>query len=50
VAVFEVGDFGTGEGQIYPQAAIRVDPDDGSVVVEQYEGEPGRLVDVKKVR
>ena len=50
VAVFEVGDFGNGEGQIYPQAAIRVDPDDGSVVVEQYEGEPGRLVDVKKVR
>jgi hypothetical protein len=50
VAVFEVRDFGTGEGTIYPQAAIRVDPDEETVVVEQYDGEPGRLVDVKKVR
>jgi hypothetical protein len=50
VAVFEVRDFGAGEGTIYPQAAIRVDLDDETVVVEQYDGEPGSLIDVKKVR
>jgi len=50
VAIFEVRDFGTGEGEIYPKAAIRIDPDDGTVVVEQYDGEPGQLIDVKKLR
>ena len=50
VAVFEVRDFGAGEGTIYPQAAIRVDLDDETVMVEQYYGEPGSLIDVKKVR
>ena len=49
VAVFELGDFGTGDGEIYPQAAIRID-DEGSVVVDQHDGEPGQLKDVKKQR
>jgi len=50
VAVFELGDFGTGDGEIYPAAAIRIDDDDGSVVIDQYDGEPGQLKDVKKQR
>ena len=50
VAVFELGDFGTGDGKIYPAAAIRIDDDDGSVVIDQYDGEPGQLKDVKKQR
>jgi len=50
VAIFELGDFGNGEGEIYPAAALRIDPDDGGVVIEQYDGEPGRLIDVKQVR
>lgn len=49
VAVFELGDFGTGDGEIYPEAAIRID-DEGSVVIEEYDGEPGQLKDVKKQR
>ncbi len=47
VAVFELGDFGTGDGEIYPEAAIRID-DEGSVVIEEYQGEPGQLKDVTK--
>lgn len=47
VAVFELGDFGTGDGEIYPAAAIRID-DEGSVVIQEYDGEPGRLKDVLK--
>ncbi len=50
VAIFELGDFGTGEGEIYPTAALHIDPDNGGVVIEEYDGEPGRLIDVKQVR
>ena len=50
VAIFELGDFGAGEGEVYPAAALRIDPDEGGVVVEQYDGAPGRLIDVKLVR
>ena len=50
VAVFELDDFGRGDGQVYPQAAISVDPSDGSVVVEEYRGEPGKLSNIKKIR
>lgn len=50
VAIFELGDFGSGEGEVYPAASLRIDPDQGGLVIEQYDGEPGRLVDVKKVR
>ena len=49
VAVFELGDFGRGEGQIYPAAALRIG-DEGYVEVEQYEIDPGRLADVKRIR
>jgi hypothetical protein len=49
VAVFELGDFGRGEGEIYPAAALRID-EDGNVEVEQYEIHPGRLTDVKRIR
>jgi hypothetical protein len=50
VAVFELGDFGKGSGELYPTAAISIDPEDGSVSVEQYDADPGRLYDVKKLR
>jgi hypothetical protein len=49
VAVFEVGDFGSGKGQIYPAAALTIG-EDGSVEIEQFEGDPGTLSAVKKVR
>ena len=50
ILVFEVGDWGAGEGKIYPAAAIHVDPDDNSVSVDQYEIEPGRLFEIKKIK
>ncbi len=50
VAIFELGDFGSGEGEIYPAAALRIDPDDGGVVIDEYDGEPGRLIDVQQTR
>jgi len=50
VAVFEMDDFGRGDGQVYPQAAISVDPSDQSIEIEEYRGEPGKLSNIKKVR
>jgi hypothetical protein len=50
VAVFELDSFGRGDGQIYPQAAISVDPSDQSIRIEEYRGDPGRLSNIKKVR
>jgi hypothetical protein len=49
VATFVVGDFGRGEGRIWPAAALRIDAE-GQVEVEQYRVDPGRIVDVRKVR
>jgi hypothetical protein len=49
VAVFELGDFGRGRGEIYPEAALAIG-DDGRVEVEQYQSDPGELTDIKRVR
>ena len=49
VAVFEVGDFGTGEGDLHVAGALAID-DEGYLTVADYEDVPGRLQDVKKVR
>jgi hypothetical protein len=48
IAIFEVNDFSTGDGQIFPQAALGVDAD-GRVQAAQYNGDPGTLDDVKSV-
>jgi len=50
VAVFEVDGFGRGDGRVYPQAAISVDPSDQSIEIEEYQGEPGKLRDIRKVK
>lgn len=50
VAVLEMDDFGRGDGEVYPQAALAVDPSDQSIEIEQYSGAPGRLSNIKKVR
>ena len=50
VIVFEVGDWGTGEGKLYTAAQIHVDPDDLTVTIEQYEFEPGKIYNVKKLK
>lgn len=50
VAVFELDGFGRGDGEVYPQAAISVDPADQSIEIEDYRGSPGRLSNIKKVR
>ena len=47
---FEVGDWGKGEGTLYTAAQIHVDPDDLSVTIEQYEFEPGKIYNVKKLK
>ena len=49
VAVFEVGDFGTGDGDLHVAGALAID-DEGYLTVADYEDVPGRLQDVKKVR
>jgi len=50
VAVFEVDGFGRGEGLVYPQAAISVDPAGESIEIEDFQGEPGTLRGIRKVR
>jgi hypothetical protein len=50
VAVFELDDFGRGEGLVYPSAAISVDSTDQSIEINEYHGEPGTLRNIKKVR
>jgi hypothetical protein len=49
VFVFDVPGFGSGTGRIYTQAALSVDADD-RVQVDQYDGKPGALKDVRRVR
>jgi hypothetical protein len=49
VIVFDVPEFGRGQGRIYTQAALWVDSE-GRVAVEQYEAEPGTLKDVRRVK
>jgi hypothetical protein len=46
-AAFMAPEFGTGDGTIYPKAALSVG-DDGRVKVQPFEGRTGRLKDVKR--
>ena len=49
LAVFELGDFGSGEGDLHVAAALAVDAE-GYVTVADFEGTPGRLLEIKKVK
>ncbi len=49
IIVFEVPEFGKGEGRIFTKAALFVDSE-GHVRAEQYEHEPGTLKDVKRLK
>jgi hypothetical protein len=46
VVVFDVDDFGNGEGEVFQRAQITVN-DDGTVSVNGY-GQPGRLLNVSR--
>lgn len=46
-AVFTVPEFGSGDGTIYPQAALSIGAD-GRVKVETFEGRTGRLKDLRR--
>jgi hypothetical protein len=45
IAVFEVDDFGDGDGRLHVAAALSIDAD-GHIEVDDYDGEDGRLEDV----
>ena len=45
IAVFEVNDFGDGEGKLHVAAALSIDAD-GHIEVNDYDGEDGRLENV----
>ncbi|MGH9366486.1 MAG: hypothetical protein ACRD3M_02280 [Thermoanaerobaculia bacterium] len=47
VAVFDVPEFGSGEGRIYPQAALSIDSD-GRVQAQAFEDRTGTLKDVRR--
>ena len=49
MAVFEVDGFSHGEGRLYRRAALQVDGG-GQIVVESYDGEPGRLLNIEPQR
>lgn len=49
VAVFEVPEFGTGDGKIYPKASLAIEAD-GRVRVDQYGSAEGELTHVKRYR
>jgi len=49
VFVVNVPSMGTGDGRIYTRAALSID-EQGHVRAEQYQGEPGTLRDVKRLR
>jgi hypothetical protein len=49
VFVVNIPSFGTGDGRIYTRAALSVD-DEGHVRAEQYDGQPGTLKDVKRLK
>jgi hypothetical protein len=49
IAVFEVDDFGDGEGKLHVAAALSIDAD-GHVDVDDYDGEDGRLENVSQQR
>ncbi len=47
VAVFEVPGIGTGEGKIFPRAALSIG-EDGKIVLKEFEGRSGVLKDIKR--
>jgi len=47
LAEFEVPDMGSGDGEVVPKAALSIGPD-GRVAVERFEGEKGRLKNVRR--
>ena len=49
VLVFEVDESGRGEGELYRTADLQVDGS-GQVPVEDFNGEPGRLLDIEPQR
>ncbi len=49
VFVVNVPSFGTGDGRIYTRAALSIDAE-GHVRAEQFEGRPGTLKDVKRLK
>ena len=49
VFVVNVPGMGTGDGHIFTQAALSVD-DEGHVRADQYDGKPGTLRDVKRLK
>ncbi len=49
VFVVNVPSFGTGDGRIYPRAALSID-EEGHVRAEQYEGRAGTIKDVKRLK
>jgi len=49
IIVFVAPSFGRGEGQIYTQAALSVDAE-GHVQADQYDGQPGTLRNVRRIR
>ena len=49
VFVVNVPGFGTGDGRIYTRAALSID-DEGHVRAEQFEGKPGTIKDVKRLK
>ena len=49
VFVVNAPGFGMGDGRIYTRAALSID-DEGHVRAEQYEGRPGTIKDVKRLK
>lgn len=47
IAVFEVNDFGDGEGKLHVAAALSIDAE-GHIEVDDYDGEDGRLENVSR--
>ncbi|HJW14389.1 MAG TPA: hypothetical protein VJ776_06820 [Thermoanaerobaculia bacterium] len=47
VAVFDMPEFGSGEGQLYTQASLAIDSE-GGVRVSQYGSAPGRIKDIRR--
>ncbi len=45
IAVFEVNDFGDGEGRLHKEAALRIDAD-GHIEIDDFDGADGRLENV----
>ena len=45
---FDSTDFSSGDGFIYTKAALSIDPD-GHLQVNQYDGEPGTLSDIRRL-